>query len=410
MNGDFIEALRAIEKEKEIPFDVLLETIESALVTAYKKHFAITGDVVVRVESGKTGFHVFCEKAVVESVQNEHAEITVADARKYDPNAVVGDAIEVEVTPENFGRIAAQTAKQVVVQRIREAEREKIFEEYSERVGEVMTGTVQRREQRNVYINLGKVEALLPGNEQVPTEPYRFNDRIKVYVLEVRRTPKGPQVITSRTHPSLIRRLFELEVPEIHDGVVAIKSVAREPGARSKIAVASSDEQVDPVGACVGHRGSRVQAVVNELYDEKIDIVRWNDDIAKFIAESLSPAKVVSVDVEEASKSAFVVVPDNQLSLAIGKSGQNVRLAARLTGWRIDIRSELQVARAALTAEPEPEVEAVPDAESAETEVAGEPVAVVNETEDTVTDGGETEITTEEPSAVAEEAAEDETA
>jgi N utilization substance protein A len=203
MNGDFIEALRAIEKEKEIPFDVLLETIESALVTAYKKHFAITSDVKVRIESGKLGFRVFCQMMVVEEVDNEHAEILLAEARKHDPNLNVGDAIEVEVTPENFGRIAAQTAKQVVVQRIREVEREKIFEEYSERVGEVMTGTVQRREQRNVFINLGKVEALLPGNEQVPTEPYRFNDRIKVYVLEVRRTPKGPQVIISRTHPSL---------------------------------------------------------------------------------------------------------------------------------------------------------------------------------------------------------------
>ncbi len=409
MNGDFIEALRAIEKEKEIPFDVLLETIESALVTAYKKHFAITSDVKVRVESGKLGFRVFCQMAVVEDVENVHAEITLADARRHDPNITLGDVIEIEVTPENFGRIAAQTAKQVVVQRIREAEREKVFEEYSERVGEVMTGTVQRREQRNVFINLGKVEALLPGNEQVPTEPYRFNDRIKVYVLEVRRTPKGPQVIVSRTHPSLIRRLFELEVPEIHDGVVTIKSVAREPGARSKIAVASSDDMVDPVGACVGHRGSRVQAVVNELYDEKIDIVRWNDDIAKFIAESLSPAKVVSVDVDEETKSAFVIVPDNQLSLAIGKSGQNVRLAARLTSWRIDIRSELQVARAALTAEPEEDEEPAAVAAEAEETVTDGGVAELEQPTEEPSGGDDSEVVTEEPS-VAEEAAEDETA
>lgn len=409
MNGDFIEALRAIEKEKEIPFDVLLETIESALVTAYKKHFAITSDVKVRVESGKLGFRVFCQMAVVEDVENVHAEITLADARRHDPNITLGDVIEIEVTPENFGRIAAQTAKQVVVQRIREAEREKVFEEYSERVGEVMTGTVQRREQRNVFINLGKVEALLPGNEQVPTEPYRFNDRIKVYVLEVRRTPKGPQVIVSRTHPSLIRRLFELEVPEIHDGVVTIKSVAREPGARSKIAVASSDDMVDPVGACVGHRGSRVQAVVNELYDEKIDIVRWNDDIAKFIAESLSPAKVVSVDVDEETKSAFVIVPDNQLSLAIGKSGQNVRLAARLTSWRIDIRSELQVARAALTAEPEEDEEPAAVAAEAEETVNDGGVAELEQPAEEPSGGDDSEVVTEEPS-VAEEAAEDETA
>jgi len=345
MNGDFLDALRQIENEKEIPVDVLLSTIESALETAYKKNYAATGDVRVRVSSSKGGFHVFCEKDVVEEVENSHTEISLEEARQYDPDIQVGDSIEVEVTPENFGRIAAQTAKQVVVQRIREAERERVYEEFGERVGEVLTGTVQRREQRNVYVNLGKIEALLPPAEQVPTEPYRFNDRIKVYVLEVRRTPKGPQVVVSRTHPSLIRRLFELEVPEIAEGIVTIKSVAREPGARTKVAVHSSDDKVDPMGACVGHRGSRVQSVVNELYDEKIDIVRWNENIEKFIAEALSPAKAISVTCDEATKTALVVVPDSQLSLAIGKSGQNVRLAARLTGWRIDIRSESQLAQ-----------------------------------------------------------------
>lgn len=360
MNGDFIEALRAIEKEKDIPLEVLLDTVESALVTAYKKNFAATGDVTVRVQSSKAGFKVFCEKVVTDQVVNEHSEISLSEAREIDLEASIGDVIEVEVTPEDFGRIAAQTAKQVVMQRIREAERDRIFEEYSEKVGEVVTGIVQRREQRNVFINIGKVEALLPASEQVPTEPYRFNDRMKVYILEVRRTPKGPQVIVSRSHPSLIRRLFELEVPEIHDGIVTIKSVARESGSRSKVAVASSDEKVDPVGACVGHRGSRVQAVVNELYDEKIDIVRWYEDHSRFVAESLSPAKVISVTVNEEMRSAFVIVPDNQLSLAIGKAGQNVRLAARLTGWRIDIRSEAQIARTALTAElPAGEAEAV---------------------------------------------------
>jgi N utilization substance protein A len=367
MDGDFVEALRAIEKEKEIPLEVLLETVESALVTAYKKNFAATGDVKVRVETAKSGFSVFCEKDVVEEVADEHAQINLADAVKIDPEAQVGDLLEVEVTPENFGRIAAQTAKQVVMQRIREAEREHIFGEFSDKVGEVVTGTVQRREQRHVFVNIGKVEALLPFNEQVPTEPYRFNDRIKVYILDVRRTPKGPQVIVSRTHPSLIRRLFELEVPEVHDGIVTIKSVAREAGARSKVAVSSSDEKVDAMGACVGHRGSRVQAVVNELYDEKIDIVRWHEEPNRFIAEALSPAKVVSVTTDEETKSAFVIVPDNQLSLAIGKSGQNVRLAARLTGWRIDIRSEAQIARAALSGE-------IPE-EGEETVVAEEVIA-----------------------------------
>lgn len=346
--GDFIDALKTIEKEKEIPLDQLLQTVESALVTAYKKNFAATGDVHVRVESGKGGFKVFCCKEVVDTVANEHSEISLHEARKIDPNVQIGDTIELEVTPEDFGRIAAQTAKQVVMQRIREAERDHIYEEYSEKVGEVMTGTVQRWEQKHIYVNIGKLEALLPYNEQVPTETYRFNDRIKIYILEVKKTPKGPQVIASRTHPNLIRRLFELEVPEISDGTVVIKSVAREPGARSKIAVYSTDEQVDPVGACVGHRGSRVQAVVNELFDEKIDIVRWNEDASKYIAESLSPAKVLSVEPNEDDKSALVIVPDNQLSLAIGKAGQNVRLAARLTGWRIDIRSESQVVKDAI--------------------------------------------------------------
>ena len=369
MNGDFIEALRAIEKEKEIPLEILIETVESALVTAYKKNFATTGDVTVRVQSSKSGFRVFCEKAVVDQVTNSHAEISLDEARAIDPEASVGDLIEIEVTPEDFGRIAAQTAKQVVMQRIREAERDHIFDEYSEKAGEVVTGIVQRREQRNVFINIGKVEALLPASEQVPTEPYKFNDRIKVYILEVRRTPKGPQVIVSRTHPSLIRRLFELEVPEIHDGIVTLKSVAREAGSRSKVAVASSDDKVDPVGACVGHRGSRVQAVVTELYDEKVDIIRWHEESNRFIAEALSPAKVITVTVKEDAKSAFVIVPDNQLSLAIGKAGQNVRLAARLTGWRIDIRSEAQIAREILTAEPAKDEEAPaaePEAQAAE--------------------------------------------
>jgi N utilization substance protein A len=359
MNADFMDALRQIEKEKEIPLEVLLSTIESALETAYKKNYAATGDVRVRVTSSKGGFKVFCQKEVVEEVENAHTQINIKEAREHDPDATVGEVLEIEVTPGDFGRIAAQTAKQVVMQRIREAEREHVYEEYGDKIGEVVTGTVQRKEQRNVFINLGKIEALLPPAEQVPTEPYRFNDRLKVYVLEVRRTSRGPQVIVSRTHPSLIRRLFELEVPEVAEGVVVIKSVAREPGARTKIAVASTDDKIDPVGACVGHRGTRVQSVVNELYDEKIDIVRWNQDMAKYIAEALSPAKAISVTVDEENKTAQVVMADNQLSLAIGKSGQNVRLAARLTGWRIDIRSESQSAKSALTAKPDNDTESV---------------------------------------------------
>jgi N utilization substance protein A len=343
MNGDFLDALRQIEKEKEIPMATLIETIESAIASAYKKAFSEAAEIRLRPDANKRGLRLCCEKEVVEVVENPHREMSLAEARRRNPTVGVGDTIDVDLTADGFGRIAAQTAKQVVVQRIREAEREKVFEDFSDRVGEVVTGTIQRREQRNAFVVLGKVEALLPYSEQVPHEPYRFNDRLKVYVLEVKRTSKGPQVIVSRTHPSLIRRLFELEVPEIADGVVVIKSVAREAGARSKIAVASTDEKVDPVGACVGHRGSRVQAVVNELYGEKIDIVRWNADPKEYITQALSPAKVMSVTVNEDAKGAFVVVPDNQLSLAIGKEGQNVRLAARLTGWRIDIRSESQV-------------------------------------------------------------------
>jgi N utilization substance protein A len=350
MDNGFIEALQQIAREKEISPEALLETVESALVTAYKKNFASQGEIKVRINQSNASFQVFSQRTVVEEIENDQAEISLEDARAVQPDIMPGDILETEVTPGAFGRIAAQTAKQVVVQRIREAEREKVFEEFNERVGEVVTGSVQRREFKNILINLGKIEAVLPPQEQVESEPYRFNDRLKVYMLEVRRTPKGPQVIVSRTHPSLIRRLFELEVPEIADGIVSIKSVAREPGARSKIAVHSRDEKVDPVGSCVGHRGSRVQAVVNELYDEKIDIVRWSPETSQFIAEALSPAKAVKVTVNEDAKSAFVVVPDNMLSLAIGKSGQNVRLAARLTGWRIDIRSEAQVVKATLIA------------------------------------------------------------
>jgi N utilization substance protein A len=355
MNAEFIEALRQIEREREIPFELLLEALETALSKAYQKSYNIDHDVRLRVEqanaTGKAPFRVFRQLTVVEDPLNEHAEVSLPEAREKFGNQVgLGQTVEEPLSQRDFeriGRIAAQTAKQVVVQRIREAERDKIFDEYNDKIGEVLTGTVSRREGPNAIIALGKLEAVLPLKEQVPSERYRINDRIKVFVLDVKRLQKGPQVVVSRTHPSLVRRLFELEVPEIHDRVVQIKFVAREAGQRSKIAVASTDDRVDPVGSCVGHRGARVQAVVNELFDEKIDIVRWSADNRVFITESLSPARVSSVQLDEETKSAFVVVPDNQLSLAIGKSGQNVRLAARLTGWRIDIRSESQVARQA---------------------------------------------------------------
>src|SRR5439155_6505468 len=271
----------------------------------------------LRPDPRTRGLRLVCEKEVVEEVENTHLQIQLADAQRRNPRAKVGDFLEFEISADGFGRIAAQTAKQVVVQQIREAEREKVYDEFSARVGEVVTGVIQRREQRNAFVLLGKVEALLPYSEQVPGEPYRFNDRLRVYILEVKRTTKGPQVIVSRSHPSLIRRLFELEVPEIEDGTVVIKSVAREAGARSKIGVSSTEDKVDPVGACVGHRGNRAQAVVNELYGEKIDIIRWHDNSADFIREALSPAKAMFVTLNEEAKSAYVVVPDTQLSLAI---------------------------------------------------------------------------------------------
>ena len=378
MNAEFIEALRQIEREKEIPFDTLVDALEMALATAYKKTNNIEQDVRLRVDqpgqgggSGKNALKVYRQMSVVESVANEHAEITLPDARaRFRPDVKIGDTVEEMLSErdmDKMSRIAAQTAKQVVVQRIREAERNKVFDEYNDKIGEIITGQVSRYESSNVIITLGKLEAVLPAKEQVPTEKYRINDRVKVFVLDVQNSPKGPRVTVSRTHPSLIRRLFELEVPEIHDGIVSIKSVAREPGARSKIAVSSRDERVDAVGSCVGHRGARVQAVVNELYDEKIDIVRWSADNKQFITESLSPARVTSVTLDDEGKAASVVVAENQLSLAIGKSGQNVRLAARLTGWRIDIRSDAQVAKqafadaaAALADAPEdPEAEAL---------------------------------------------------
>jgi N utilization substance protein A len=354
MSTDFLDALQQIAREKEISAEDLLETVEQALVSAYKKNFVNRvpqyGEIKVRINRSDASFRVYSVLHVVDDDAEDPGpnDIIHEEAVRLRPGVKVGDVIEEDVTPHSFGRIAAQAAKQAMVQKLRESERTKLYEELSQRVGEVVTGEVQRRDKNNYLINLGKVEAVLPVQEQVPTEPYRFHDRIKVYILEVRNTNKGPLVTVSRTHPALIRRLFELEVPEINDGIVTIKAVAREPGARSKIAVCSRDERVDPVGSCVGHRGTRVQAVVNELYDEKIDIIRWSEDTAQFIAEALSPAKVAKVTLDESSKSALVVVPDNLLSLAIGRSGQNVRLAARLTGWRIDIRSESQMSREAL--------------------------------------------------------------
>ncbi len=342
MNADFIMAVQELGKEKGIEPSVLFEAVEEALVTAYKKNFGSSQNVRVDLNRTTGELHVYAQKHVVENVEDDANELSLADARKIDPRYELDDIVEQEVTPKNFGRIAAQNAKQVVVQRIREAERGMVFEKYYNRENDIVTGVIQRMENRNVYIDLGKAEAVLTVGEQIPGEIYEYHDRMKTYILEVRKTSKGPQIMVSRTHPGLLKRLFELEVPEIHDGLVEIKSVAREPGMRSKIAVYTKDENIDPVGACVGQKGMRVQAIVNELRGEKIDIVKYSEDPAQYVANALSPAKVISTEVLENEKICRVVVPDYQLSLAIGKEGQNARLAAKLTGWKIDIKSETQ--------------------------------------------------------------------
>lgn len=342
MNMELIEALSSLEREKGIEADIIIEAIEAALISAYKKNFGTLQNVRVHFDRSTGIIKVYSRKTIVENVTDARIEISLADARRLDPRYELNDIVESEVTPKDFGRIAAQTAKQVVVQRIREAERDLIFDEFSNREGDIVTGVVQRHENKNVFIDFGKTEAVLSQNEQMPGELYNQGERIKTYIIDVKKTTKGPQILVSRTHPGLLKRLFELEVPEIHDGTVEIKSIAREAGSRSKIAVYSKNENVDPVGSCVGPKGLRVQAIVNELKGEKIDIVKWNPDPIKFIANSLSPAKVLSVDVEGDEKVAKVVVPDYQLSLAIGKEGQNARLSAKLTGWKIDIKSESQ--------------------------------------------------------------------
>ena len=340
MNSDLLDALTALEEQKGISRDVLIEAIEAALVTAYKRNFNQAQNVRVDLNLDTGSMIVYSRKDVVEEVEDDRLEISLEDAKMINPVYEVGDVLEQEVTPRNFGRIAAQTAKQVVIQRVREAERCLIYEEYVDSIDDIMVGTIERQDQRNIYISLGKVEAALPVNEQIQGEIYKPQSKVRVYITKVERTTKGPQIIVSRTHPGLLRRLFEMEVPEIYDGTVEIKSIAREAGDRSKISVYAHNEEVDPVGSCVGAKGARVQTIVNELNGEKIDIVEWSEDPVVFVANALSPSKVLDVQVNEEEKSTTVVVPDYQLSLAIGKRGQNARLAAKLTGWKIDIKSE----------------------------------------------------------------------
>ncbi len=344
MNEELLKALDDICAEKGIEKDVILDALEAALVAAYKRNFASAQNVEVQLDRNTGVVRVVAKKEVSEIVPDDEKQIKISleDAKNISGIYEIGDVVDVEVTPKNFGRIAAMTAKQVITQRLREAERGKIYNEYTEKANDIVSGQVDRIEYGNVYVNIGDAEAVLPGKEIPSTEQpiadfFRIHDWIRCYVSEVKNGTKGTQIILSRTHPGLVKRLFFQEVPEIADGLVEIKGVAREAGSRTKIAVYSADPNVDPQGACIGPKGLRVQRIGEELKDEKIDIVKWSPDPAEFIAASLSPSKVLSVTVNEEDKTASVVVPDYQLSLAIGKSGQNVRLAARLTGWKIDI-------------------------------------------------------------------------
>ena len=346
MNEEFVGALRELVKEKGICEDLLFTTIQDALVAAYKKNYANVNTnaqnvkVTIDRETGEIG--VYAQKVVVDEVYDDVTDISVEEAKAISPRYEVDDVVDLEVTPKNFGRVAAQLAKQVVTLRKKEAERNIIYDEYKEKEFDIITGTILRKDKGMVFVNLGKLEGVLGPTEQIPHEEYKFNEKLKLYIVEVKNGSKGPQIHVSRTHPGLVKRLFELEVPEIFNGVVEIKSISREAGSRSKIAVYSNDEEVDAMGACVGPKGVRVQSIVNELKNEKIDIIKWSKDPAEFIANSLSPAKVLSVEVDEENKCAKVVVDDNQLSLAIGKEGQNARLAAKLTNWKIDIKSKSQ--------------------------------------------------------------------
>ena len=348
MNTELLEALNILEQEKNISKDTLLEAIEQSLIQACKNHFGKADNVKVNIDPDTCDFGVYAEKTVVEEVEDPVMEISLANAKMLDSKYELGDVVNVEIKSKEFGRIATQNAKNVILQKIREEERKVLYNEYFEKEKDVVTGIVQRNLGRNISVNLGKVDGILSESEQVKTEHFRPTERIKVYVLEVKDTPKGPKIQVSRTHPELVKRLFESEVTEVRDGIVEIRSIAREAGSRTKIAVWSNDPDVDPVGACVGMNGARVNAIVEELRGEKIDIINWDDNPAFLIENALSPAKVISVMADPDEKTAQVIVPDYQLSLAIGKEGQNARLAARLTGYKIDIKSETQDREAGL--------------------------------------------------------------
>ena len=340
---ELIEALEELEKERGIKKDVILESIETALVTAYKRNFESSENVKVTMDSKSGETHVYAEKEVVEIVENPNLQINLADAQKLSKKLAIGDVAEIEIVPKNFGRIAAQTAKQVIVQKIREESRNVLFDAFNERKGEIVSGLVQKADGGVVVLDLGRLEGVMTVREQIPTEKYHVNDKLRAYVVDVERGAKGsPQVLVSRACPDFVRKLFELEIPEIYEGVIELKSVSRDPGSRSKVAVYSPNENIDPVGSCVGQKGIRIQNIINELSGEKIDVIEWNADPAIYISSALLPAQVMAVDIHEEEKFAQVIVPDDQLSLAIGKAGQNARLAAKLTTWKIDIKSESQ--------------------------------------------------------------------
>ncbi|WP_456048620.1 transcription termination factor NusA [Abiotrophia defectiva] len=374
MSKELVKAMQVLEEEKGISRQVIKEALESALALAYKKNYDQAQNVEVQFDENKGTIKVYSVKEVVETNYDSTLEISLEEALKINRAYEIGDKIKFEVTPKDFGRIATQTAKHVIMQRIREAERENIFEEFSQYVDEIMTGTVERQDHRFIYVNIGRVEAIMPLGEQIPSEQFEPDQRIKVYVAKVDKTSKGPQIVVSRAHNDFLRRLFEQEVPEIYDGTVEVMAIAREAGDRAKVAVRSRDKNIDPVGTCVGPRGQRVQAIVNELNGENMDIIEWNEDPVVFIQNALSPAQVLKVDFNEEAHACIVVVPDNQLSLAIGKRGQNARLAARLTTYKIDIKSESSYAdyleeQAALALEAQAAAEAAQDQDSTDASV-----------------------------------------
>ena len=342
-NKELVLALEELENEKGIKKAYLVEAIEQALVTAYKRNFDSAENVKVVMDRETGAAHLYAVKEVVEAVEDFKLQISLEEAKTISKKLEIGDTVDIEMVPKDFGRIAAQTAKQVIIQKLREAEREIVFTEFNERKGEIVSGLVQKADQNIIVMDLGKLEGIMPTKEQIPTEKYKVNDKVRGYVLDVVKGLKGtPQVIVSRACPDFVRKLFEFEIPEIYEGLIEIKSISRDPGYRSKVAVYSNNENIDPVGSCVGQKGVRIQNIINELNGEKIDVIEWNKDPSIYIASALLPAQVMAVDIKEEEKFAQVIVPDDQLSLAIGKSGQNARLAARLTNWKIDIKSESQ--------------------------------------------------------------------